>query len=305
MLTVQQLVKRFSSVVAVNGVSFTVNAGEIFGLLGPNGAGKTTTIRMILHILEPDGGSILYHGNPFTEETRNVLGYLPEERGLYKKSKVIDTLLYFGELRGLTRAAARERARAWLKRLELSGQENRKVEEFSKGNQQKIQFIASVIHDPTLVILDEPFSGLDPVNQLLFKDILLDMKQEGKAIILSTHQMDQAERLSDSLCLINRGAVVLGGSVREVKQRYGKNTLHVEFDGDGEFMERLPGVQRTLLYERSAELELEAGTTTRAVIDAINPRVELRKVELLEPSLHSIFLQVVGEPADAKGEMAR
>ena len=304
MLTVQNLVKRFSSVVAVNGVSFTVNAGEIFGLLGPNGAGKTTTIRMILHILEPDGGAILYHGNPFTEQTRNVLGYLPEERGLYKKSKVIDTLLYFGELRGLTRTGARERARAWLKRLDLSGQENRKVEEFSKGNQQKIQFIASVIHDPALVILDEPFFGLDPVNQLLFKDILLDMKQEGKAIILSTHQMDQAERLSDSLCLINRGAVVLGGSVREVKQRYGKNTLHVEFDGDGGFMETLPGVQRTLLYERSAELELEAGTTTRTVIEAINPRVELRKVELLEPSLHSIFLQVVGDPADVKGEVA-
>lgn len=305
MLTVQDLVKRFSSVVAVNGVSFTVNAGEIFGLLGPNGAGKTTTIRMILHILEPDGGTILYDGSPFAEATRNVLGYLPEERGLYKKSKVIDTLLYFGELRGLTRTQARDRARAWLQRLELAGQENRKVEEFSKGNQQKIQFIASVIHDPSLIILDEPFSGLDPVNQLLFKDILLDMKQEGKAIILSTHQMDQAERLSDSLCLINRGAVVLGGAVRDVKQRYGKNTLHVEFDGDGGFMESLPGVQRTLLYERSAELELEAGATTRTVIDAINPRVELRKVELLEPSLHSIFLQVVGDPADGQGERAQ
>jgi ABC-2 type transport system ATP-binding protein len=305
MLTVQNLVKRFSSVVAVNGVSFTVARGSIFGLLGPNGAGKTTTIRMVLHILEQDGGAILYDGQPFTEQTRNTLGYLPEERGLYKKSKVIDTLLYFGELRGLTRTAARDRAKSWLKRLELDGQENRKVEEFSKGNQQKIQFIASVIHDPSVIILDEPFSGLDPVNQLLFKDILLDMKQEGKAIILSTHQMDQAERLSDALCLINRGQVVLGGTVRDVKQRYGKNTLHVEFDGDGSFMESLAGVQRALLYERSAELELEHGTATRTVIDAINPRVELRKVELLEPSLHSIFLQVVGDPADGQGEAAQ
>lgn len=305
MLTVRNLVKRFSSVVAVNGVSFTVARGSIFGLLGPNGAGKTTTIRMVLHILEQDGGEILYDGLPFTEQTRNLLGYLPEERGLYKKSKVIDTLLYFGELRGLTRNLARDRATSWLKRLELDGQENRKVEEFSKGNQQKIQFIASVIHDPALIILDEPFSGLDPVNQLLFKDILVDMKQEGKAIILSTHQMDQAERLSDALCLINRGQVVLGGTVRDVKQRYGKNTLHVEFDGDGSFMESLPGVQRALLYERSAELELEHGTTTRTVIESINPRVELRKVELLEPSLHSIFLQVVGEPADGQGEAAQ
>ncbi len=304
MLTVQDLVKRFSSVVAVNGVSFTVGSGGIFGLLGPNGAGKTTTIRMILHILEPDSGSILYDGKPFTEETRNTIGYLPEERGLYKKSKVIDTLLYFGELRGLTRSTARERAKLWLTKLDLGGQENRKVEEFSKGNQQKIQFIASVIHDPALIILDEPFSGLDPVNQLLFKDILLGLKQEGKAVILSTHQMDQAERLSDTLCLINRGAVVLGGAVRDVKQRYGKNSLHVEFDGDGAFMEGLPGVQHALLYERSAELELEAGTTTRSVIEAINPRVELRKVELLEPSLHSIFLQVVGEPANVQGEVA-
>jgi ABC-2 type transport system ATP-binding protein len=305
MLTVQNLIKRFSSVVAVNGVSFTVARGSIFGLLGPNGAGKTTTIRMVLHILEQDGGTILYDGQPFTELTRNLLGYLPEERGLYKKSRVIDTLLYFGELRGLTRVAARDRAKAWLKRLELDGQESRKVEEFSKGNQQKIQFIASVIHDPALIILDEPFSGLDPVNQLLFKDILLHMKQEGKAVILSTHQMDQAERLSDTLCLINRGQVVLGGSVRDVKQRYGKNSLHVEFDGDGAFMENLPGVQRALLYERSAELELEAGTATRAVIEAINPRVELRKVELLEPSLHSIFLQVIGDPADGQGEDAQ
>jgi ABC-2 type transport system ATP-binding protein len=305
MLTVQNLVKRFSSVVAVNGVSFTVPRGGIFGLLGPNGAGKTTTIRMILHILEQDGGSILYDAQPFSEKTRDLLGYLPEERGLYKKSKVIDTLLYLGELRGLTRTQARERARAWLKRLELDGQENRKVEEFSKGNQQKIQFIGSVMHDPALVILDEPFSGLDPVNQLLFKDILLQMKQDGKAIILSTHQMDQAERLSDSLCLINRGAVVLGGPVRDVKQRYGKNTLHVEFDGDGGFMNGLPGIQRALLYERSAELELEPGATTRSVIASINPRVELRKVEMLEPSLHSIFLQVVGEPADGQGEAAQ
>ena len=286
----------------MNDVSFTVERGEIFGLLGPNGAGKTTTIRMLLHILEPDGGTVLYDGKPFTEETRNLLGYLPEERGLYKKSKLIDTLaLLRRTARACTRPHARERAQYWLKRLELAGQENRKVEEFSKGNQQKIQFIASVIHDPALIILDEPFSGLDPVNQLLFKDILQEMKQEGKAIILSTHQMDQAERLSDTLCLINRGTVVLGGSVRDVKKRYGKNSLHVEFDGDGAFMEDLPGVQRALLYERSAELELEPGTTTRAVIEAINPRVELRKVELLEPSLHSIFLQVVGDPPPGRG----
>ena len=302
MLDVLQLTKRFTSTLAVDGVSFQVGRGEIFGLLGPNGAGKTTTIRMILHILEPDGGTVTYEGLPFSETTRNMVGYLPEERGLYKKSRLLDTLLYFGELRGLSRSRARERAGIWLKRLDLHGQEQRRVEEFSKGNQQKIQFVASVMHNPPLVILDEPFSGLDPVNQLLFKDIFQDLKQQGKAIIFSTHQMDQAERLSDSICLINKGRVVLGGPVRDVKKHYGKNTLHVEFDGDGAFMENLAGVHRVLLYERSAELELTSDTAPRAIIEQINPRVDLRKVELLEPSLHSIFLQVVGEPVPHIGE---
>jgi ABC-2 type transport system ATP-binding protein len=257
---------------------------------------------MVLHILEPDGGTVTYDGQPFSESTRNLLGYLPEERGLYKKSRLMDTLLYFGELRGLRRSEARLRVRDWLRRLDLAGQENRRIEEFSKGNQQKIQFIAAVLHDPVLLILDEPFSGLDPVNQLLFKDILQDLKQQGKSIILSTHQMDQAERLSDMLCLINKGRAVLSGAMRDVKQRYGKNSLHVEFDGDGAFMERLPGVQRALLYERSAELELASGATPRSIIAQLNPLVELRKVELLEPSLHSIFLQVVGEPLPGNGE---
>jgi len=302
MLDVVDLTKRFTTTLAVDGVSFRVGRGEIFGLLGPNGAGKTTTIRMILHILEPDGGTVTYEGLPFSEATRNMVGYLPEERGLYKKSRLLDTLLYFGELRGLSRNQARERAGAWLKRLDLHGQEQRRVEEFSKGNQQKVQFVASVMHDPPLVILDEPFSGLDPVNQLLFKDVFQELKQQGKAIIFSTHQMDQAERLSDSICLINKGRVVLGGPVRDVKKRYGKNTLHVEFDGDGAFMENLAGVHRALLYERSAELELTSDTAPRAIIEQINPRVDLRKVELLEPSLHSIFLQVVGGPAPHNGE---
>jgi ABC-2 type transport system ATP-binding protein len=305
MLDVRNLTKRFNTTVAVDDVSFHTDRGEIFGLLGPNGAGKTTTMRMVLHILDQDSGTVTYGGEPFSEATRNILGYLPEERGLYKKSRLMDTLLYFAELRGMQRSHARQRVGDWLKRLDLNGQEARRIEEFSKGNQQKIQFIASVIHDPALIILDEPFSGLDPVNQLLFKDIFQEMKQQGKAIILSTHQMDQAERLSDSLCLINKGKAVLSGAVRDVKKRYGKNSLHVEFDGDGAFMETLPGVHRALLYEHSAELELAPGTHPRALIEQLNPRVELRKVELLEPSLHSIFLQVVGEPLPGNGEGAK
>jgi len=294
MLSVQQLKKQFTSVLAVDGVSFDVPGGSIFGLIGPNGAGKTTTIRMILRILEPDSGTVTYNGSGFTEATRNMLGYLPEERGLYKKSRLIDTLLYLAELRGLQRSKARIAVMAWLERLGLRDAAQRKVEELSKGNQQKVQFIGAVLHDPAIVVLDEPFSGLDPVNQNVFKDILLDLKQKGKAIIFSTHQMDQAERLSDALCLINKGRVVLGGSVRDVKKRYGRNALHVDFDGDGAFLNTLAGVQNVVLYEHSAEMELLPGVMPRDVITLINPHLDLRKVELLEPSLHAIFLQTVG-----------
>jgi ABC-2 type transport system ATP-binding protein len=296
MLSVQQLRKQFSTVLAVDDVSFDVPGGSIFGLLGPNGAGKTTTIRMILRILEPDSGTVTYDGTGFSEVTRDMLGYLPEERGLYKKSRVIDTLLYLAELRGMTRAKARMDAMHWLQRLNLADAAVRRTEELSKGNQQKVQFIGSVIHDPAIVILDEPFSGLDPVNQNLFKDILLELKQNGKAIIFSTHQMDQAERLSDALCLINKGRVVLSGTVRDVKKRHGKNSLHLEFDGDGSFLPSVAGVQNVILYEHTAEMELVAGIIPRDIITQINPRLELRKVELLEPSLHSIFIQTVGVP---------
>jgi ABC-2 type transport system ATP-binding protein len=255
---------------------------------------------MILRILEPDSGSVTYNGDPFVEETRNRLGYLPEERGLYKKSRLIDSLLYLAELRGMQRSSAKRSVMDWLARIGLDNAAHRKVEELSKGNQQKVQFVGAVMHDPAIVVLDEPFSGLDPVNQNLFKDILLELKQKGKAIIFSTHQMDQAERLSDALCLINRGRVVLSGSVRDVKKRYGRNSLHVEFEGDGAFLSAMQGVQNVVLYQNSAEMEMLPGATPREIIAQMNPRLELRKVELLEPSLHSIFLQTVGgtEPAE-------
>jgi ABC-2 type transport system ATP-binding protein len=296
MLSVQLLRKQFTTLIAVDGVSFDVPGGSIFGLIGPNGAGKTTTIRMILRILEPDSGTVTYDGAGFTEATRDTLGYLPEERGLYKKSRLIDTLLYLAELRGMGRAKARSEAIRWMERLGLGDSLQRRADELSKGNQQKVQFIGSVLHDPAIVILDEPFSGLDPVNQNVFKDILLELKQRGKAIIFSTHQMDQAERLSDALCLINKGRVVLSGTVRDVKKRYGKNSLHIEFDGEGAFLNTLVGVHNVLLYEHEAELELDAHVTPRDIIAQINPRLDLRKVELLEPSLHSIFIQTVGAP---------
>lgn len=297
MLNVRNLRKDFATVRAVDNVTFTVNRGEIFGLLGPNGAGKTTTIRLILNIIEPDAGEISYDGSPFTREIRDRVGYLPEERGLYRKSRVLSTILYFAELRGLPRSQAKAESYRWLKRMSLLDSANRRVEEMSKGNQQKIQFIASVIHNPELVILDEPFTGLDPVNQVLFKDILLELKENGKAVIFSTHQMDQAEKLSDTLCLINRGAVVLGGSVRDVKKQYGKNSVRIEFQGNGGFLDTVPGVRRAMVFGNAAELELEPTASLQTVAQVLSSRLELRRFEVVEPSLHAIFLQVVGAPA--------
>ena len=295
MLSVSDLRKSFNHTSAVEGISFTVRRGEIFGLLGPNGAGKTTTIRMILDILRPDGGRILFDGVPFSPATRDHVGYLPEERGLYRKGKVLETVLYFAELRGMSRAHARVEAQRWLARFGLLDASVRHLEELSKGNQQKVQFIVSVIHDPDLIILDEPFSGLDPLNQIIFKDAVQELKRREKAIIFCTHMMDHAEKLSDSLCLLNRGKIVLAGTVRGVKKAYGRNCLNVEYEGDGGFLDLLPGVQRIIRYENAAEIELTPGARPGDLIAQINEAVEIRKVELLEPSLHSIFIRLVGE----------
>lgn len=293
MLKASNLRKEFSSILAVDGVSFEVQRGEILGLLGPNGAGKTTSIRMILNILQPDGGEITYDGRKFSAATRNQVGYLPEERGLYRKSKLWDTILYFARLRGMDAGVAKAEIYKWLQRFNLLAYKDRKVEELSKGNQQKVQFVTSIIHDPILIVLDEPFSGLDPVNQILFKDIFLELKQRGKAIIFSTHQMDQAEKLSDTLCLINRGRVVLSGSVHDVKRRYGKNSVLVEYDGDGTFLPTLPGVRSSNVFQNSAELELEEGVVPQVILSYIIGRIDVRKFQVLEPSLNSVFIQIV------------
>lgn len=298
MLKVSNLRKDFSTIRAVDGVSFEVQRGQILGLIGRNGAGKTTTIRMVLNILQPDLGEILYNGNTFSEEVRNLVGYLPEERGLYKKSKLMATILYFAQLRGMDSVKAASEALRWLERFELLPYKDKKVEELSKGNQQKVQFICSIIHDPQLVILDEPFAGLDPVNQILFKDIFLELKQRNKAVIFSTHQMDQAEKLSDEICLIDHGRVVLNGPVREVKKRYGSNSVHIEYEGDGAFLRSLPGVKNAMMYENSAEVQLEATYSSQKFLSQIVGRLEITKFELREPSLQSIFIQTVGEKAE-------
>jgi ABC-2 type transport system ATP-binding protein len=305
MLDVQHLHKDFSTTRAVDDVSFHVGPGEIFGLLGPNGAGKTTTIRIVLRIIEPDGGTVLFRGQPFSEPLRNSIGYLPEERGLYRRSRLMDTILYLAGLRGMPHGAARAEAARWLDRFGLGDRAASRIQELSKGNQQKVQFIAALIHDPDLVILDEPFSGLDPVNQLLFQEVVQDLKRAGKAVIFSTHQMEQAERLSDSLCLINRGRVVLAGTVADVKRKHGHNTLHVEFQGDGGFLRTLPGLQGAIVYQNAAELSLRDSTSVQELLRIINESVQLRKVELREPSLHSIFVQTVAGKEEAQPQEVR
>jgi ABC-2 type transport system ATP-binding protein len=303
MLRVSNLRKEFDRVVAVEDVSLEVKRGEVFGLLGPNGAGKTTTIRTALNIIQPDSGSITFDGVHFTESIWNIIGYLPEERGLYRKSKVLNTILYFASLKGMSDRDARPTAMKWLARFGLADRIHSKVEELSKGNQQKIQFIISILHRPQLLVLDEPFSGLDPVNQILLKEILLELRQQRVAIVFSTHQMEQAERLCDSICLINNGRVVLDGSIRDIKRRHAKNHVHLEYEGDGAFLKSLPYVLKADVYQNYAELEMADTQRTGELLKATDGKLSLRKFEVVEPSLNSIFIDAVGLPATRGNEV--
>jgi len=294
MIEIKNLYKTFTTVNAVNDVSFKVEPGRVFGLLGPNGAGKTTTIRMMLNIIQPDSGEIFFDDRPFSIDTQNKIGYLPEERGLYRKNKLMHTIQYFAGLKGLSSKEAKRRAEYWLERFELTAYTNNRVEELSKGNQQKVQFIISVIHSPEYIILDEPFSGLDPVNQILLKDILGDLRKEGKVLIFSTHQMEQAERMCDDICIINKGRVVLYSKLSEEKKKFGINNILIEFEGDGSVLQRLSGVKRSAIYSNYAELEIDGAVKPRNIIHEANKYLDIRKFEMKEPTLNAIFLTLVG-----------
>ncbi len=305
MLKVEHVSKTYSSVVAVDDVSLAVGRGEVIGLLGPNGAGKTTTIRMILNIIMPDRGSISFDGKGFGEATRNIVGYLPEERGLYRKSKVLNTILYFARLKGIDAVEGKRRAYEWLRRFDLLTAFDRRVDELSKGNQQKVQFIIAVIHDPELLILDEPFSGLDPVNQILLKDILMELKERGRAIVFSTHQMEQAEKLCERMYLINKGRVILEGAIPDVKSRYGRNTLQVEFSGDASFLRGMSWVKSAQIYENYAEVVLNGHENLPGALRELAGRLDITKFEVTSPSLNAIFLEAVGgAAADPAREIA-
>jgi ABC-2 type transport system ATP-binding protein len=299
LLCVEGVSKTFESVRAVNDVSFAVSRGEILGFLGPNGAGKTTTIRMLLGIFDPDSGSIrsaLDGGRSHVPKART--GYLPEERGLYGDAKVLDLLVYFGELKGLTRNEARDRARQWLERFELRDWEAKKVEKLSKGMQQKVQFVASILHRPDLVVLDEPFSGLDPVNQNLLREVIADLKNDGAAILLSSHRMNLVEELCDRIFLIHNGHRILYGDLEEIKESHGEHAVRIRFAGDGTPLAELPAVCDLCLEEGRAEFTLKRDVSPDEFIRSLPESIEIRALSVDRPPLHDIFVRTVeGRPS--------
>jgi len=289
-ISIEDISKSYDSVVAVDHVSLKVPTGAVLGLLGPNGAGKTTTIRMIMNILVPDEGKIRVMDKPVTDDTRDLIGYLPEERGLYPRMKVIEIVVFLGALHGLTESEARKRGYEWLEKLGLADWADKKLIDLSKGMQQKVQFITSVMHKPPVMILDEPFSGLDPVNAATIQEIMLEMRDQGSTVVLSTHRMEQVERLCDSICLINKGQNVLSGELRAIKQSYGKNTLHVEFTGNDSFLQH-PGVGQITRLVSGIEAKLKPGTDPQQILKAaVESGAQITRFELLEPSLNEIFI---------------
>ena len=309
-LSIDRVVKRFGAFTAVDGISLTVPRGAVYGVLGPNGAGKTTTIRMIMNILRPDEGSIEVLGLPSGEEVKSRVGYLPEERGIYKKMKVEDLVTYFGVLKGMSSSAARERGRQLLGELGLGDWLQAKGNDLSKGMQQKVQFASTIVHDPELVILDEPFSGLDPVATEALKDRVLELKRQGTTVLFSTHIMDQAEKLCDSVVLIDRGQKVLDGTLDEVRRSaVAEEAVIVEFAEEGVELRGLPGVERVGEFGRHQEVFLAKDADPDAFLRTLQTRGSIRRFEVRRPSLHQIFLRAVGReqmtPAPVAGEAVR
>ena len=298
-VAIHRVRKRFGQVVAVDDISFDVYPGEIFGLLGPNGAGKTTTIRMLLDILRPDEGTIAVFGGALTNAGKDRIGYLPEERGLYAQQRLLDVIVYFGSLKGLPRREARARAEPLLQRLGLWEQRKKKLGELSRGMHQKAQFIVTIVHDPDLIIVDEPFAGLDPVNTALIKAIIAELRDAGKTIIMSTHQLHQVEALCERMVLIHQGAVQLAGSVRAVRERFAGNEVLVEGEGP---IDKAPGVVAAARANGQWRLTLADGLDAAAFLPGLvgTEGVRVTHFATALPSLSDIFIQIVG-PDGADG----
>jgi len=293
-LELEHVRKAYDGHVAVDDLSLAIEDGQIFGLLGPNGAGKTTAIRMMIGIIMPDAGAVRMFGEPFARRHLRSVGYLPEERGLYRRIKVIDHLVFLGELNGMSRSAALAAAWQWAERLEIDEWLGHKVEELSKGMQQKVQFIATILHDPRFIIMDEPFAGLDPRNSALLMEILLELRRNGRTILFSTHRMDQVERACDAICLIDRGRCMLHGELGAIKARFGKRNVQIAYEGGAGFLDHNPLVDARCDYGNYVEVRLAAGADAQELLRAATACARITRFELMEPSLEQIFLEVVG-----------
>jgi ABC-2 type transport system ATP-binding protein len=299
-LAVERVSKRFGSVVALDELAFEIPRGSVFGFLGANGAGKTTTMRIALGVVRADSGRITWDGTPSRDLPRSTFGYLPEERGLYHRMTVLDQLVYFGRLYGLTHGRALREARSWLERFHAADLADRRAEELSKGNQQKVQFVAAILHDPDVLLMDEPFTGLDPVNVSILREGFLDLRDRGKTLVFSTHQMESVETLCESVAIIDRGRLITAGTLREVKRSSGRRAVRIGFAvaGSTGWLGELPGVRVVRPGVDEVELSLDPATEPSDILAAAMARgVQLRRFEVVEPSLEQVFIDRVGRPA--------
>jgi ABC-2 type transport system ATP-binding protein len=301
-LEIDHVTKRFGATTALDALTFEVPPGEVFGFLGANGAGKTTTMRICLGIVAPDAGQIRWRGRSVEDVPRGTWGYLPEERGLYPKMTVLDQLVYYASLYGRPPDRARREALAWLARFRIPEYADRRAEELSKGNQQKVQFIAAILHDPDVLLMDEPFTGLDPINLVLLREAFMELRDRGRTLIFSTHQLEAAEAMCESVAIIDRGRLVAGGRLRELKQASGRRWIRVALDGAEpapRWLADLDGVDIARRHAGAAELELDAGTEPATVLAAVLAReATVREFAVVEPSLEALFIELVGRPAE-------
>ena len=302
-LKLDKITKRYENKTAVDGLSLDIPRGVIYGMIGPNGAGKTTTIRMIMNIIAPDSGTILFDGREVDDSFRDRVGYLPEERGLYKKMTLREVITYLADLKGYPSKKTAKAIGPWLEKMNLSEYVDQKVEELSKGMAQKLQFVTTILHEPDIIILDEIFSGLDPINIELIKNVLLDLKREGRTILFSTHVMEQAEKLCDHICMISQGQKVLDGKIGDVKAQFGRNAVQIGFEGDGKFIRDLPGVHEMTEFNNYVEVRLEDGTKPDSILKAAVDKLTISRFEIMEPSLYDIFIDTAKiDPADLHAE---
>ncbi|RPI70577.1 MAG: ATP-binding cassette domain-containing protein [Ignavibacteriales bacterium] len=297
-LEVTNLTKKFEKVTAVDNASFAVPEGSVFGLIGRNGAGKTTTLRMMMNIYQPDSGEIIFRGKKVGQDFKDSVGYLPEERGLYKKMKVMDTLLFLSELKGKKGKEVGRRAEEYLERFELTERKNSRIEDLSKGNQQKIQFISTILHEPEFLIFDEPFSGLDPINTNLLRQIILEMKSEGKVIIFSTHLMDFAEKMCDNIAMIDQGKIILNGKLDEIKKKYANMNVSISYEGDISFLKGNSIIEKTEDFGNTAGIKVRKPEYIQELLKLlVQHNIVVKKFNADEISLHEIFVSLAGKEA--------